>query len=134
MKKLNLRNPNRRGVAAVELALTLPILFLFVFATYELGRANMMMHTVEAACYESCRVGIIPGALTEESEAAARSVLATAGIRNATIRVTPSDLTQNSEKVSVEISFTFKDNSIIAPVFMGDRAITRICEMTREKL
>lgn len=94
----------------------------------------MMMHTVEAACYESCRVGIIPGALTEETEAAARSVLATAGIRNATIQITPSNLSVNSETVSVEISFKFKDNSIIAPVFMGDRSITRFCEMTREKL
>lgn len=134
MIKRHLRNPGRRGVAAVELAMTLPILFLFVFATYELGRANMMMHTVEAACYEGCRVGIVPGAESDDSNAAARSVLATAGIRNATIRITPSNLNQKSETVSVEISFKFKDNSIIAPVFMGDRSITRICEMTREKL
>ena len=116
------------------MALTLPILFLFLFATYELGRANMMMHTVEAACYEGCRVGIIPGALTDESESAALAVLATAGIRKADVRITPSSLATDSEKVSVEISFRFKDNSLMAPLFMGDRAITRICEMTRERL
>lgn len=134
MNRIQNKKSRRRGVTAVEMALTLPILFLFLFATYELGRANMMMHTVEAACYEGCRVGIIPGALTDESEDAAQAVLATAGIRNADIRITPTNLSTDSETVSVEISFRFKDNSIIAPLFMGDRAISRICEMTRERL
>lgn len=127
------RKSNRRGVTAVEMALTLPILFLFMFATYELSRANMMMHTVEAACYEGCRVGIIPGAQTQESIDASQSVLGTAGIRNANIVVTPDDLADDSETLSVQITFNFKDNYLLAPLFMGDREVTRICEMTRER-
>lgn len=133
---MNLRKSKkqtRRGATAVELSLTLPILFLFVFATYELGRANMMMHTVEAAAYEGARVGIIPGANAEETEQAARDILATAGIREAEVTITPGDLSGNSDTISVEISFRFADNSLMAPLFMGDRAISRICEMNREK-
>ena len=49
------KNQHRHGVAAVEFALTVPFLFLFIFATYELGRANMIMHTTEAAAYEGAR-------------------------------------------------------------------------------
>lgn len=124
----------RRGATAVELALTLPILFMFMFTTYEFGRANMMIHTVEAAAYEGARVGIIPGASTAESEQAARSVLGTAGIREATVSITPDDLATDSETISVEISFRYRDNSIIAPLFMGDGVVVRRCEMSREKL
>jgi len=48
----NRRGPNRRcGVAAVEFALTAPILFLFLFAALELGRMNMIRQTANNAAY-----------------------------------------------------------------------------------
>jgi hypothetical protein len=42
----------RKGAAAVELAVTFPILMLVLFALFELTRANMMIHTAEAAAYD----------------------------------------------------------------------------------
>ena len=127
-------NQKRSGVTAVEFALTTPILFLFVFGAYELSRANMMMHTTEAACYESARLCIVPGATAAECKKAAQQMLATAGIRNAKISVSPRNLKKITPNISVSIKVKFKDNTFIPPFFMGDSAIERSCVLTREKL
>ena len=66
----------RLGATAVEFALTLPILFLLLFACYEMGRANMLAHATESAAYEAARVGIVPGVTPDEISNAAEYVLA----------------------------------------------------------
>ena len=131
---MKLNRTNRSGVAAVEFALTVPFLFLFLFATYELGRANMIMHTTEAAAYEAARLAIVPGADASEVEQAARAVLATSGIRNAVVNITPANIRPEDPEVSVEISVSFKDNTLIAPLFMKEDPVVRSCAMTRETL
>lgn len=133
MKRLPKPNPqNRRGVTAVEFAMTLPVLFLFLFATYELGRANMMVHTAEAAAYEGARLGIIPGAQVAESVAATEAVLATAGIRNANVAVQIDSLDLVNPVVSVDVSFKYSDNSFIPPALMGNGTLTKTCVLSRE--
>ena len=125
----------RDGVTAVEFALTFPLLLLFLFATYELGRANMMVNTCEAACYEGARVAIVPGANVNEAVDAVQAILATAGIRNANIAVTPDNLAEDTDTLRVEVSFAFKDNFAFGNIVMSDSAqISRACELTREKL
>lgn len=125
-------NQRRKGVTAVEFALTLPILFLLVFGSYELSRANMMRHTIEAACYEGCRVGILPGANAAQCEAGCREILLTAGISDADVQITPADLSNPSELVNITITVDFADNTTIAPFFMSDGNFVRTCELTRE--
>ena len=125
---------SRRGVSAVEFAMTLPILLALVFGAYEISRANMMMHTIEAACYEGARLGIVPGATPEECIAATQLVLGTAGIRNAQITVTPENLRNESDNISVSVTASFRDNTVLAPFFMGDGQFERSCVLTREKL
>lgn len=132
MNRFAFRRP-RSGVTTVEFAFTIPVLFLFVFAAFELGRANMMMHTAEAAAYEGARTGIIPGAQADECITAARQILGTCGIGQAGVEVTPENLDTISEDVAVEVSVSFKDNTILAPLFMGDSVIERTCRMTRER-
>ena len=123
------KSKQRRGVTAVEFALTVPILFAFLFATYEFGRANMMRHTAEAACYEGCRVAIVPGAT------AAEAILETAGITDAQVNVTPATPQPDSPTVSVNITMRFQDNMLIFPTFLGEGAsVDRTCELSREVL
>ena len=49
------RFPGRRGAAAVEFAMTVPILFMLLFAALELGRMNMIRQTANNAAYEAAR-------------------------------------------------------------------------------
>ena len=60
------RAARRRGATTVELALTLPILFLLVFGAIEFSRAHMLQHTTEIAATEAARQAIVPGATAEE--------------------------------------------------------------------
>jgi Flp pilus assembly protein TadG len=126
------KHVERRGATTVEMALTLPILFLLLFGGYELSRANMIMHTCEAAAYEGARVGIVPGATAAEAQTAAEGVLRTTGIKNATIEVNPSNLANASETIAVTIEVAFADNTLLAPLFVGDLRLVRTCELLRE--
>ena len=137
MKRLTKRSSKsvqqRTGATAVEFAMTLPLLLLMLFGTYELTRANMMFHTAEAAAYEGARLGIVPGATTAECEQAALDMLATSGIKNAEVTVNPGNLDTETETVTVTISLAYRDNTIMFPLFLGrDARVIKTCELVRE--
>lgn len=131
MKKKNISN--RFGSTTVELALTLPIFFLLLFGFYELSRANLIIHTAEAAAYEGARIGIIPGATSAEVTDAVNAVLDTVAVNNAQVSVTPANLDTDSELVAVTVEINFGDNSSLIPQFIADSTrFERTCELIRE--
>ncbi len=134
--KIQKRRPGkliqRAGATAVEFSLTLPILLIFLFATFELGRGNMMLNTTEAAAYEAARVAIVPGATVAEAEAAAQTILATAGIDQFSFSIVPSDLNTASETVEVTINVSYADNSLMVPDFLDGARFVRTCVLNRE--
>ncbi len=46
------KRTTRSGVTTVEFAVVAPVAFLLLFGALELGHANMVFHSVEAAAYE----------------------------------------------------------------------------------
>ena len=110
----------------------MPILFLLLFGGYELSRANMLMHTCEAAAYEGARVGIVPGSSAQDVENTTNRVLATVGVNNATVTINPANLETPSEIISVTVQFSFQDNSVLASNFMSNEPFVRTCELLRE--
>ena len=125
---------NRKGAVAVEMAMTLSLLFFIAFAAYETSRANMIRHTVEAACYEGARQAILPGATVAQVEEGANFVLRSIGARNASIVVIPTPLTNNVEQIEVEITLPLNDNMTFAPFLFKDGVIVRRCTMAKEEL
>ena len=123
---------DRSGVTVVEFALTLPVLFLVLFASYELCRANLLRHAARAAAYEGARIGILPGANTDKIEAAANFVLATVGVRGAKITVTPNDIQASTPQVRVDVEIDAQQNYFFAPFFFRDSKFLGDCELTRE--
>lgn len=123
----------RNGAVAVEFAFVLPILFLVLAGSYELCRANIIMHTCESAAYEGARTGIVPGATTTKTDAAAQTILDTFDIQNATITTNPSVIANSTDSISVTIEVNYAENSILIPNFIGAN-IVRTCTMNRETL
>lgn len=123
----------RQGATAVEFALTAPVLFALLFGALELGHANMVFNTAEAACYEGARVGILPGATVAECEQATREKLTAVKIKNATVQVTPSNLNTLSTTVTIKVTVPYSSNAIIVPFFTRNLVIQRECTLTREK-
>ena len=124
----------RRGVTTVEVAFCLPLLFLFLFASFELASANMLQHACESAAYEGARAGIVPGATAEKIEDSVRFVMASVGAANFDVRVSPKNIKADTAKVLVEVECDLRDNSIMSQLFIKDLKLFGTCEMTREVL
>jgi Flp pilus assembly protein TadG len=106
----------RRGAVAVEMAITVGLVFFFFFAALEMCRVSMMRHTVEHALYEGARQGIVPGATAADVRTKAQSVMRTIGIRTAAIDVTPAVIDNSTPEVAVRIQMPL-DQNLFAPAF-----------------
>ena len=124
----------RKGVTTVEVALCLPVLFLFFFASIEFSRVNMLKHAANQAAYEGSRVGIAPGATAAGVRTAAADILSSAWAQGYTIDVTPAAINQNTPQVTVDVSIPLAQNSLAVMVFFnGGTALTGRCTLQREK-
>jgi Flp pilus assembly protein TadG len=55
-----------RGIAAVEMALVAPVLFMFVFGIIELSRLGMVAQALTNATRDGCRVAVLPNSVTSD--------------------------------------------------------------------
>lgn len=122
-----------RGATTVEFALCAPVLFLFVFASFEFSRVNSLRQSAENAAYEACRRGIVPGATADDVRASANLVLDSVFARDVEVTVTPSVITESTSEVAVDIVVPLDQNSWIFPRFFAGREITSSLSLARER-
>ena len=113
----------RQGVAAVEFAIAVMIVFVFVFGVVEFGRIRMVQHTMDTASYEAARHVIVPGGTSTEAVSAAQEILSAGRVVGATIVVTPSTLTDDETEVGVFIRAPLDANAWVAPRFSQGRFV-----------
>jgi Flp pilus assembly protein TadG len=121
-------------VVSVEVALTLPVLFLVLFGCVEFARLNMLRNSIEGACYKGARAAAVPGSTATDATETAERELAIVGARSATITVEPSVLTESSTHVSVTIDVPLNDNAWVTPHFLRNKTLSRTCTLTRERV
>ncbi len=127
------RSVKRRfGAATVEFAICAPVFFFLIFGGIELARTNMIIHSVESAALQGCRRGIIPGATAAQCRQAAQDVLNIAGLRESTITITPSTITESTATVSVTIAVPMDKNSYMASKIFFGQTINRTTTLKRE--
>ena len=115
-----LRNPeSRRGAAAVEFALAMTVLFLFVFASIEFVRLSMLRHSVEYASYLGARRAIIIGTKSKDAEDVAKAHLSAMGLTGGSVNVQPNNVTDETQMVEVAVSVPVTGNSWISPAYFG---------------
>ncbi|MCA9246996.1 MAG: pilus assembly protein [Planctomycetales bacterium] len=124
---------SRRGAVAVEVALTLPLLLLFVFGAIEFSRLNMLRHTAENASYEGARRGALPGASKQEVQQAASDVLDLLNVQKYTVSVSPNNITHSTKDVTVTVTIPVANNAWIAPMFASGMVITKEITLARER-
>lgn len=123
----------RRGTTTVEFAMTAPILFAFVFASFELSRANMLVHTASIAATEGARRSIIAGATASECEAVTRAELNALGIRSADIFVNPPTIDENTSQVSIRVDVPLDGNdAYLLPRFVLGKTVSKTVTLQRE--
>ena len=99
------RTGARMGATVVEVAMTLPIVFLVFWGFWEWSRAEMIRQAAVTAAYEGSRRGILPGATVQDMETIANDKLAPFSITGADIT---SSIANN--RASVEVSIPLDQN------------------------
>ncbi len=110
----------RRGAVLVEFAITLPILLAFFGFFWEFARAEQIRQTTATAAYEGARQGIVAGGSADDAKQTAQAILDAVGIRNATIVVTPSTITDETSSVQVSVSVPVASNAWVMPFFIDN--------------
>jgi Flp pilus assembly protein TadG len=123
---------NRTGTLTVEVALCLPILIIVLFGGYELGHANMILHSTESAAYEGARAGIVPGATVEKIEQSVEALLTSVSIKNFDVQVNPTTITETTENITVTVLVPIRENLSFPAFFMQDPTFRGECQLTRE--
>lgn len=113
----------RTGATAVEAALVIPIILLFVFGGIEVVRLNVVRHTARNAAYEATRSAIIPGGSADQAQATADEILAICGIQGATVTVEPSPILEETQFVTTRVSVPMASNSWGLAMFAGDATL-----------
>ncbi len=125
----------RRGVAAVEFAVTAPLLFLLVFGMIEVGRGLMVQQLLSNAARDGARSAILSGATAENVEASVIEYLGSSSISGASVTVTPNPVTlaQGGDPVTVAVRVPFTAVSWLpAPRYLDGAMLSASVTMRRE--
>ena len=124
----------RKGVVAVEFALTAPVLFLVFFAMIEFARFNMIRHGIDSAVYEGARRGIVPGATVDDVKSTAETILRAVSTIDASVTVVPAVLTPETTQVTVTATVPYNSNGWVVLRYFQGTTLTRSCTLARERL
>lgn len=140
-REFTMRSPARRGrrrrlgAAAVELAVTAPILFVMVFGMLEGGRALMVQHLLVNAARDGARAAILDGATVAGIQSQVTSYLSGASVPGASVYVSPDPLTlaDIGDPVSVNVQVPFDSvNWLPSGFFFGGINLGATVTMRKE--
>lgn len=81
----------RRGISAVELAISVNVLFLFIFGIVEFSRLGMAAQLLTNAAREGGRVAVIQNSALSDVQSRVTAMLSSAGITAGTVTAVDSD-------------------------------------------
>jgi Flp pilus assembly protein TadG len=124
----------RRGVAATEFAVCLPIIVLLVLGTIECCSMIFLKQTLAISAYEGARTAIIPGATKTQVEAACNQVLTDHKVNGATISIKPTDFAalNPGDFVDVTVNAPCNANSVVPNTFYRGRTLSSSASMMIE--
>jgi Flp pilus assembly protein TadG len=126
----------RRGVAATEFAVCLPVLMLLLLGTIECCSMIFLKQTLAVAAYEAGHAALAPGATTAQAQAAAQAILTERRIAGGTITIAPRPLESiaEGEFFDVQVTAPTNTNRVLPLNFFGGRTLTATASFMRENL
>ncbi len=124
----------RRAVAAVELAVCLPLLVLLVFGSIETCSAIFLKQSLHTAAYEAMRVAVQEDATTEEAVARGAAILDQREVQNFQILFTPNDVVsaRRGDELKVDVSARLSSNTSLVRLYAQATDITSSLVMSKE--
>lgn len=124
----------RRGVAAVELALCLPVLLLLFFGALECCNMAFLNQTLSVASYEGARHAIQYNSTNQSAQEHTQVILTARNVNGATISFDPPDVSTvpAGTWITVSVSAQCNENSGTPLKFFNGRTITTTSTMVKE--
>ena len=124
----------RRGVAATEFAVCLPVLVLLVLAMIESCTMIFLKQSLTVAAYEGVRTALEENAVTTDVRRVSQQILTQRRVQAGTIAVSPNDIPSIpvGQFVTVTVSAPAGRNSVIPGSFFNGRTITATATMMKE--
>jgi len=126
--------PKRRGVAAAELAVCLPIVVLLVLATIEACTMVFLKQSLTVASYEGVRTALVKGATAQDVQTACKQILTDRKVGGAIVTVSPANLPalNPGDLVDVTVTAPCGPNSAIPIMFYQGKSLTTTASMMIE--
>jgi Flp pilus assembly protein TadG len=126
----------RRGAAAVEFAIVLPVFVILVFGMIEYGRMVMVQQVITNASREGARKAVLDGATTSSVQSAVTSYLTSAKISGGSATVSPNPTSAAAgDPVTVTVSIPFSAVSWLpSPMYLGGKTLSASTTMRRESV
>ncbi|MFT5527356.1 MAG: Flp pilus assembly protein TadG [Pirellulaceae bacterium] len=125
----------RRGVAAVEMAIAMPLLIMLIFGMIEIGRALMVQQVLTNASREGARVAVTGGATAETVTAAVEAYANSIINAEVSVAITPAypSLAASGTPITVEVSVDYVDVGWLpTPGYLQDAELKASSVMRRE--
>ena len=128
------RSRNRRGAAAVELAVCLPALLILLFGSIEISNMIHLDHRLTTASYEGIREAIHFDANNASVRGRCQEVIDARGIQGATVSLDPADVAvvPRGEPITVTVTAPCTANSILPAWFFAGRSMEAASIMVKE--
>lgn len=128
------RAQKRRGLAAVEVAVCLPILLMITFGVIESCNLIYFKQSLTVSAYEGVRAAISSEATGATVIDRAQQVLTDRRVVGASIQTTPSNLSTAvyGQYVEVRVSADYSQNALLPGWFFGNRQIEANIKMMKE--
>jgi Flp pilus assembly protein TadG len=128
----------RRGAAAVEFAIVLPVFVILVFGMIEYGRMVMVQQVITNASREGARRAVLDGATASAVQTAVASYLTNASVNGANQAVvSPANLATaaSGDPITVTVSVPFSAVSWLpSPMYLGGKTLSATTTMRRESV
>ena len=134
MKTNSKYSSKRRGVAAAEFAVTLPIIMLMVLAMIESCSMIFLKQSLTIASYEGIRTSLVENAKSDDVLRSCQQVLDDRQIQGGTITIQPADFENldPGEYIQVTVTAPADANSVIPGSFFKGRTLTGSATMMKE--
>jgi Flp pilus assembly protein TadG len=124
----------RRGVAAVEFAVLLPVIALLVFGSIEAASFIFLKQALQVAAYEGIREAVRSTGTEADATDRAGSILKARQVRDATVRFPEGDLAaaKRGDRVVIEITAPTSTNSPLAGLWINNQTLSARLLMLKE--
>ena len=131
MKK---QHTNRRGIAATEFAVCLPVLILLLLGMIEACSMVFLKQSLSVTAYEGAHTAVMPGATAAEVRTTCEGILADRRVVAASIEVLPANLQSlpEGQYFEIRISAPTDRNAILPGRFFTGRTLTSSAVMMKE--